>query len=441
MVTIMNKGNALLLIGMVLGLVFYAIFSSMVGFHDSVEYVTVAKELAGYGKADVYYTHPLVFPYFLSLFLAIVPGLLVLKLANAIWLVLDAILLLRNDRAFLLFVFSPLVWIMGIQISPLLPVSFFMLLSYIALQKQGKKYFIISGLSLGLASAIYTPVILVSLIFMVVYLFNRPLKYLLAYTLLFLLTFSSTLILDYLLLGFPLDSMAKYFGTNIVIYLGLNRYTKPLMLTNELLLAAVLISPLLFFMYRIKRKYYKEIIFLALAILPFLSRSGLKYMIIFTPIILLLLAGCLKKRQILYSILVSLILIPVFTYSYFLPNFETVIVSDLREIKQDFHFEKAVADHALLFSSYMWDDDDPWLYWIEEYYMSLEEESVFQSYAIRSKPKINIYKVLSLEAKLERSGNEDLSNYPLILANDAVLEGKGYRLLKRYDVLSVHEKV
>src|SRR3989338_3990674 len=83
----------------------YSVFSTISGFHDTHEYITVAKQIAGYGHVQIFSTHSIVYPAWLALFLQALPSLVTLKILNVLWLVVDAGILyyIRNYKAVLLF--------------------------------------------------------------------------------------------------------------------------------------------------------------------------------------------------------------------------------------------------------------------------------------------------------------------------------------------------
>ncbi|GAJ01695.1 unnamed protein product, partial [marine sediment metagenome] len=161
----MKKKNYLLIF--ILFLLVFAIFSTRIQFHDVNEYITIAKALAGINNLNVFTGHSSFYPLIISLFLRIWPNIIMIKIVNTMWLFLiGAILLLwlKSKKTFIIFAFSPLVWYMSIQTTPVLPASLFLLLAFIFFKKQNIKYNnLYSGLCLGLSFAFYTPMILVSL--------------------------------------------------------------------------------------------------------------------------------------------------------------------------------------------------------------------------------------------------------------------------------------
>ncbi len=221
----MKKEYVLLLIFAVV-LVLFAVFSTMVGFHDSNEYIAIAKNFAGIKNMDLFTTHSLLYPFVISPFLKVWPSLTTIKLINCIWVFLIGLLLLlwlKDRRAFIIFAFSPLVWYVSIQTTPVLPAAFFFLLAYLFFKKEDIKYnFLYSGFFLGMACAFYDVLIFVGIIFLLVYFMKKRVIDLIKYLIFIVIGLLPRLILDYWLFGMPFYSLMKFFGTNTIISLGLS---------------------------------------------------------------------------------------------------------------------------------------------------------------------------------------------------------------------------
>jgi hypothetical protein len=80
----MKKRNYLLIIFGIL-LILFAIFSSKVSFHDSYEYITFSKNLAGIDNLNPFVAHSMLYPLIISLFIKIFPTFLTIKLINILW--------------------------------------------------------------------------------------------------------------------------------------------------------------------------------------------------------------------------------------------------------------------------------------------------------------------------------------------------------------------
>ncbi len=84
----MDKKDYWMLSAFGLVLVLFAVFSSQVIFHDTAEYITIAKNFAGVNNVDLFSGHSLLYPFFIAIFLKILPSLTMVKLVNVLWLFL-----------------------------------------------------------------------------------------------------------------------------------------------------------------------------------------------------------------------------------------------------------------------------------------------------------------------------------------------------------------
>src|SRR3989338_4755290 len=79
----------------------------------------------------------------------------------------------KNKKTLLLWITSPLIWFVGIEITPMLPLAFFFLLSYILFKKwenDGKKSSVmLSGFFLGFSLALWTGALILVLVFMLIF--------------------------------------------------------------------------------------------------------------------------------------------------------------------------------------------------------------------------------------------------------------------------------
>ena len=143
-----------------IALILFSVFSTKISFHDSHEFISIAKYFAGVENIDLFIGHSILYPFIMSFFIKFWPSFTMIKLINSLWIFLIGLSLLfhfKNKKAFILFAFSPLTWFISIQTTPVLPASFFFLLSYLFFLKKHKKHNILfSGLFLGISIAFTT---------------------------------------------------------------------------------------------------------------------------------------------------------------------------------------------------------------------------------------------------------------------------------------------
>ena len=417
-------------------LLLFAYFSRIVIFHDTYEYITIAKNMAGINNINVYLTHSIFYPFITSLFLRIWPSFTMIKILNVFWVFLIALTILiwlKNKKAFFIFAFSPIVWYTGIQTTPILPASFFFLLAYIFIKKDYKFY---SGLALGLSFAFYTPMILFGAIFTLIYLWNKKLSDLTIYLIAFCIGASPIFILNFYYFGNPFYSMIRYFGGNFVLLLGLKPNSTTINVTSSLMrpLILVAISPFLFLLVKLRDK--KEIILLvSISILIFIQAPNIKYFFLIAPIVIIILSNILSDRNVKTHILISVVLIVFLTSGFFSI---THIQNDLNEIQKDFSPDYIIGDvgRANKLAMFLW-EDSPKVIWFEEY----EKNKSMKSYSIKLNKNNNINTREELILSIDFQSPYDIyyENY-IFVSEDAELVDESLKLIKCYEVLCVYEE-
>lgn len=451
----------------ILTLLFFAFFSYKIIFHDTWEYMALAKNFAGYLNRDVFIVHSLVYPFFLSFFVKYFPSVITLKLISTGWIFLIGLLLYKlgaKKTSFLIWVFSPIAWVMSIQIAPILPASFFLLAAYFSIRKWQENYkspyFIISALSLGLSAAFYDLAVIYILIFILSFFYNRKLKEVIFYSLFVFLSFSLRLILDAslfsltinnILIPFPFYSLTKFWGAILIIKLGLHSMipaSKFSFSNLSSLYFLFIISPLLFYLFKVKYKNNKNvIIFLVLSIiLLFIQGSEYYYYLIISPIVIALLSETFGKKELLLHIIISSFIIFIFTYPYFIQDKQEIeerilIMDDLRLMNKDFSFDAVVFDVNTFALFYLWDKNLPYFISKEEYDKVSQDDKYYAHYTFEVKPKINVDSTLELQTGLKTrvKNNVNYETLPWLLEKGRT-PPEGYNLTKCYKLLCVCQK-
>lgn len=324
-------------------LIIISVFTTKISFQDSPEYISVAKNFAGIKNINIFIGHSVLYPFVVSLFLKIWPSQIMINLVNALCVFLvGAVILLwiKNRTAFIIYAFSPLTWQVSVNTTPVLPSALMFLIAFIFYNKKEIKHHIIySGIFFGLSFAFYTPLLLIFLIFDLVYFWNSTLSSLIKYSIAFFIGALPRFILEYIFFKNPLYSFIRYAGSNFIITLGLNPIAGNLQFITQpyVFWIAIIISPLLFMIYKLDfKKYKKIIIFLILASFILFTRAALTlYFFILSPLIILLLAKILTKKEVKWHCILSIPLIILLTFSYYTQNPDFVLREDLKKITQN----------------------------------------------------------------------------------------------------------
>ena len=456
----------LLLATFVIFAILFCSFTKRVDFHDSPQYINTAKEFAGLSIAPVYTGHASTYPFFISLFLKFFPFYLTVKLVNISWLILIGLvlyLITKDIKSFILWMFSPLVWYVSIIITPIVVVSFSLILAYFFLlkwEKNHKKiYFVLSGLSLGLSLLVWSGALVFVLFFLVAFFFNNRVKELMFYLIFTLVGIIFRFVFDTITFGFPIYSYVRAFGTVIARRLGATSGSAAdhFILKEgfkSFIRLTFFVSPLAFFLYKINfKKYKRELVFILLSAFFIIYYQIDFYPILVAPFFIVLLSKVLSKKQVMASILLSIIIIPLLTSSYFVQSQENVIAEDLRDIYQEFGYEKVIAGDvhgsfstASLNSAY-WYDAKPKVLWASDYKMFLNNQTEASHYTLKSNPKINTARILEFSAKVKRdiTLDSEFEGLPLLAFDNekSLIEQipKGYQKIKCYRLICAYEPI
>jgi hypothetical protein len=447
----MKKENWMLIV-FAFFLVILAIVNNKVIFHDSPEYISIAKNFAGIHNVDLFSTHSLLYPLMISPFLKLWPSLIMLKLINCVWVFLIGLvflLWLKDKRAFIIFAFSPLVWRVSLEITPILPASFFFFLAYLFLKKEEIKYnFLYSGFFLGLSYAVYDPMIFVAAVFMLIYFWDKKFIAVITYLMFVLLGVMPRLILDYYLFHMPLYSIIRFFGTNTIISLGLYPGTTNIQLLSSFanqwmaLLIVIAISPFLYKLHKLNfKENYREILFLTIAGLLLLVRCAmLKYFLLIAPIAIILLSKVISDKEIKWHALLSMIIIVALSWGFIFVNEERQIAKDLIQINADYQnlsYIVAGPYEAIELGSLYW-GEKPYMAWYEDFMASKENRTALRGYRFAFDSKIKLRDTLVFSANFERNDNKTYKNY--VIASIANLSNvSGFSQQKCYAVLCIYK--
>ncbi|MDD5253485.1 MAG: hypothetical protein PHG05_00065 [Candidatus Nanoarchaeia archaeon] len=436
-----------LLIFFTIVIITLAMFSNRLSFHDTQEYIVVSKYLAGIDNIKPFSAHSIVYPVIISFFLKILTIELTLKLANALWIILIGFLLLnfKSKKLILLYIFSPMVYILFPQVTPTLPAAFFFLLAYLFIKKyeetNKKQFFIFSGLSLGMCFALYTPMIILMALFILAYFYDKKLTNVIYYLLLLIPGLLIELVVDQIYFGFPFYSIIRYLGSNVLVALGLNQnisFDQTYHFINSIPLLIFGISPLLVLIFKAKFKEFKrEFIFIIPFVLFFLYRGGaqLKYIFLVAPILLLILSKILTKKLVIVSIIISIIITPFLISDYFGETTDKIIKDDINSIKQDFNPKEVLAGKnlALVLAGLQF-KDSIYIVWPEEI-----GNKTTRSYKFVMDSKIDVLNSIEFTADMKINNPEKYDNLLLVERKDQT--SKDYKELKCYKELCVYEKL
>lgn len=435
------KKDYLYLIIFAVALILFSFFSVKTSFHDSHEFIVIAKYFSGINNIDLFVGHSIVYPWLMSFILKIWPSFFTINIINALWVFLIGIvLILINKKAFTIFAFSPLTWYSSIQTSPVLPSSFFFLLSFIFFKKKELKYnLLLSGVFLGISIAFYTPLLLIGFIFTLVYFWGINLSQVIRYLLAVFIGVLPRFIIDFYYFKMPLYTFIRYAGANLIVSIGLHPETTNIHLlsNSKIFLIFFVISPLLFKLYKVDfREYKKEIIFIILSFLILLTRGALfKYFLIISPIIIFLLVKVFSKKDIKWHCIISVFIVIFLTWNFFSDKQDETIKNDINSIIKDYKVDYIIGSNfeSLTYAVYSW-ENKPYFVWFSDYNSSLKNEIVFKEYSFDIESKIPLRENIEISALFKRPKNKIYNDYIIVSKNNET----DLELDKCYEVLCVY---
>ncbi|MDP3918484.1 MAG: hypothetical protein Q8Q35_01085 [Nanoarchaeota archaeon] len=422
------------------------IFSKKILFHDTVEYYNLIKDFAGFSIIKAHSTHSMVYSYLLAPFVKIFPSIITMKILNVVWLFFIALLLRNNGykKAYILYIFSPMVWISAPQLTPVLPSAFFTLLAYLQFKKyektKAKKHFFLTSLSLGIGLALYTPMTIVALMFVISFMRNIKVKELITFSIIAGIAYIPRVLLDYKLTGIPFYSEIRFFGANLKNALGVGATGDAGIISGALMSSTIyfifLVSPLLFMLFKTNYKKYKNELFFIITLTAFFMITGsyIKYLLIPGGIIFILLGKILNKKLIIAHIILSLIIIAIFVTPFFTTQ-EQYMSSDITQILGDYDYTEVVLYPSIAIS--LWEGS----YFLpEEYIAYANNETYFSTLTLESNPTFYNDKILEIQGNLKIAQDDRVKDVDLwVTTPDRYPEG--FSLDKCYDYLCVFTKI
>ncbi len=413
----MKKGWLLIF---AIALILFSIFSTKISFHDTHEFIAIAKYFAGVENIDLFIGHSILYPFIMSFFLKIWPTFTAIKLFNSLFVFLMGLVILngfKSKKTFLLFAFSPLTWYISIQTTPVLPASLFFLLSYLFYLKKDFKYSqLISGLFLGISIAFYTPMLIIYVLFALVHFWKKSFSEFFIWSIAVVIGIIPRFLLDFYLFNNPLYTFIRYAGANLVVTLGLHSITRNIQpfVTPEVFLIFIAMSPLLYKIIKIDwKRYAPHLIFLILtSIVWFIRGAKIKYFLIISPLILLFLGKTLRKKDMQIHIILSII-ITIFLVSGFFGAGENVqITNDLNQIQNDFQPDLIIGApfQSVKLAAHTW-ENSPYFIWDQDYKASLENKQSMRSYQLTLGSKIPLREKIQIAVDFNRFEDKKYTNF------------------------------
>jgi len=458
--------------------------TNYIGTTDVHEYAGSAKFFAGMYNAKIRASHSVFYGFTLAPLVYLFQTLFVMKVVN-LFVLLSIIISVyyisnKDKKALYLILLSPLIWYMGPWINPIQLATLLFLWGYFFItrfEKTENIYFLIfSGLFIGLSAAFWNSVIYFIVFLLIAFFYDKKVSSLIIFLIFIFIGLFPLFLLEHVLFGFFMFSIAKTFTSNVLaiisdgIYSGGDLY-RPEYVNYILFILMIPIFSLVLFSKENFTKYKKPIIFLLLSVLFMLANPQIRYILFLYPIFVFYLSKTLTNKQfklqlIIFFILSLLIVFPYIiqikysTNSYdirsmtesfgkweFNPTTEESLISnDLKQITLEYPDELFIVgptkDHYAILALAYWGDNVKEFVSIEDYNLFLNNNSIIFKKRFETKSVIQNRRQIWIEGGIGKINNDatdyDSINYALSFEKDLELEG--FELVEEYSILYLFKK-
>lgn len=469
-------------------LVTITLLTKFYGATDIADYSDTAKYFSGKYVADIRSSHSYLYGFLHAPFVAFFENFFIFKITSLLFLfaLIYSVYWIsgKNKKAFLLMIFSPVLWYMAPWISPIQFAAFCLLWAWYFIRKYDVekeiKHLVCSGIFVGLGWAVWDTIAFFGFFLLISFLYNRKLNHAVIAVLAVFIGMLPRFILDHYLFNFFLFSTMKSFFGTLANAFFLHRgttYVSTLM-PNIIFFILILVSlPLYWWTLYTKEKFHenkKSIIFISLTLLLIIINPQIRYTLAIMPIITVLLLPNISleryKKQIIFSAIILIIFVAPMAvqirYSfnnssyyditecilhannlYLSKNFQdNVLAQDLQTIANDFPHEEflvgGLADNYQRLSHFYWGNQINKLVSIQDYMLWKNNETVLFEKKFQFSPKINDRRSIWIGGGIEKNPNDatkyETIKYALTINDEDSIEG--FQKIKKYAIITIWAK-
>ncbi len=476
------KNKKLILIIFLL-LILITLLTKFYGSEDVGDYATTSKFFAGLSHAKARNSHSYLFGFLHFPFVSLFKNFLIFKITSLIFLMLIILSVYKisgkDEKVLWLILLCPILWYMAPWINPIQLASLLFLWAYYFIKKYNDtnniKNLICSAIFIGLGWAVWDTIFYFGFILAFVFLFNKKFSHLLVFLFFLLIGLMPRLILDQFLFNFPFFSIMKsMFGGFANTFGGIYQETwKHAALFNiQEKFIFILAIPLYYWMLY-KPKFFKEnkksMIFLSLCLILLFTIPQIRYVFALAPIMILLIAENINKKQFKKQIIFSIILLFLFISPYIIQiNYslskteekgiqeifmdfsnlqldneflEQELNKDLEKITKDYPNQVFVVgnapdDYRRLAKVY-WKDNVKEFVSIQDYNLVLNNQTILYEKTFIPVPNINSRRQIWIAGGMNKNENDDTDyeNISLGIGFKEPINLEGFKLIKKKLIL------
>jgi len=472
-------------------LILITLLTNFYGYTDVRDYTDASKFFAGKYDAKIRSSHSYLYGLIHTPIVWLTESFLIFKITSLIFLFLIVYSTYyisgKDKRVFWLMLLSPIVWYMApwmspIQLSTLLFLWGFYFIKKHDEQKKPKiRNLIYSALLIGLSWAFWDAILFFAPLLAISFLYNKKLLSSIYFTIFFVIGALPRFILDQILFDFALFGVVRHIAASLVLLIFGGFYNQGSTANLTYLILTIIFIPVftyLIFKKEIFVKNKKTIIFIILSVALLLINSQIRFVLLITPIIFLVIAKNLSKMQFVIQLAISLILILLVVNPYvvqtqyelqgrdYLDGMELgELVRNLRnlEINNEFRQDLISQDLDKITSQYpneifvvgnridsyqaladvYWGEDVEEFVSIQDYKLELLEDNTIISREFCSNTNIRNRRDLCFSASIVKkiSDPTDYDSIQYAISEESELDLEDFILVKKYSYLSLFQKV
>lgn len=478
----LSKNELFLLFIIVIIMILITFLTHFYGNTDIIEYLDISKYFSGNYAAKIRTTHSYLFGLLHTPLVSITKNFLIYKVTGLIFLLLIVYSVYaisgRNKKALWLVLLSPIVWYISPWASPIQISSLLFLWAYYFIKNYDEKAklssLFYSGVLLGLAWAFWDGIIFFWPLLLISFLYDKKFSHVVLFLIALLIGLIPRFISDYILFNSAFFGIIRYvFATlSFMLYNGL--YNQGRDFGIFLLIQVLFFLPFysyLLFSKKIFKENKKTIIFLIFSFPVLIFNSQIRFALLLTPIIILILAKYLNKKQYVTQLAIFVIISLLVINPHLIQiKYETngddfgnliknifnlrikegfnrdLISSDLNAIVKDYPHQVFIvgnsADFYRTLANIYWGNKVKEFVSIEDYSLYLKNNSIITKEEICSDLNIKERRDICLSVWIKKNAKDstDYASIKYAISEDKFLSLQNFTLVKEYKTLSLFEK-
>jgi len=485
----LRKDNKKLILIVILFLVILTLVTKYSWSADKEDYSDVAKFFAGEYSAKIRSSHSYLFGFIHTPLIWLINNFIIFKITSLIFLLLiiySVYYITKKDkRALWLMLLSPIIWYIAPWANPIQLAALIFLWAYYFINKYDQEnkiqHLLYSGALIGLAWAVWDPIIFFGFFLALSFLYNKKFYHIIYFTSFVLIGLSPRLILDQYLFNFPFYTILKnLFGTWVTLNGGIYNRTLKYTQKNFINILLVIISiPLMYWRsYKPKNliKNKKTLIFLSLSLFLMFMTPQIRYTLIIVPIMILLITKEINEKQFKKQIIFSIIILTLFISPYIIQinqsggnqvggveiNYllnnrldfgfdniwsEDLIKQNLDEIINNYPNQVFVvgntADRYQILANLYWGSNVKEFVSIQDYNLAIQNKTLLYEKKFMPSPNIADRRQIWLVGGINKNENDD-TDYESIefgIGINEPIDIEGFVVIERYDRLYLSKKI